>query len=233
MAKCEASAEVMGTDHKRKENQQPIVMMLTDQQDIIDRLTRIFVNADSEICACIESETPIATTDIESLVKAKLAARKRGVKLRYITEIKEGNLYYCRKQIGMITELRHLDFVKGNFVVSDKEFLSVPLIPEEGPVTEGIYTDVDAIVLQQQLIFETLWKKARPAEERIRELERRYNSQEKFVEEENNKKQQKIIDRIYLCMKCGASFIYRGEALQHVSETGHDETREFPFGNSI
>jgi two-component system, OmpR family, sensor histidine kinase VicK len=39
------------------------------------------------------------------------------------------------------------------------------------PVTELIYSNVRGIVEQQQYLFETLWNKSVPAEQKIREIE--------------------------------------------------------------
>ena len=72
----------------------------------------------------------------------------------------------------MIHELRHLDGVKGNFAVSETEYLATAAALEEAkPVQQLLYSNMKTIVGQQQYIFDTLWNKAIPAEQKIKEIE--------------------------------------------------------------
>ena len=56
------------------------------------------------------------------------AKKTRGTILRFITEITKDNISYC-KQIMENVELRHLDGVKGNFGVSDTEYIAISTTP--------------------------------------------------------------------------------------------------------
>jgi hypothetical protein len=62
-------------------------------------------------------------------------------------------------------ELRHLNGVKGNFALSETEYVAGVL--KEGRLVSLVRTDVAEFVHQQQLLFETLWHNAVPAEGRI------------------------------------------------------------------
>jgi len=69
-------------------------------------------------------------------------------------------------------ELRHLDGIKGNFAVSETEYLAPSTALQEAkPVRNLLYSNVKTIVEQQQYIFDTLWNKAVPAEQKIRQIE--------------------------------------------------------------
>ena len=58
--------------------------------------------------------------DVQAIKEARINAKDRGVKFRYITEITKDNLSYCKKIIKEFdAELRHLDKVKGNFEIND------------------------------------------------------------------------------------------------------------------
>jgi hypothetical protein len=71
-----------------------------------------------------------------------------------------------------IHELRHLDGIKGNFYVSEMEYISPATKHEKGkPASHVVYSNVHEVVEQGQYLFETLWDKAVPAEQRIREIE--------------------------------------------------------------
>jgi signal transduction histidine kinase len=72
-----------------------------------------------------------------------------------------------------IAELRHLDGVKGKIQLSDTElFVTTITENEESHQTaQVIYSNIKQLVEQQRSIFEILWKKAVPAEQKIREIE--------------------------------------------------------------
>lgn len=58
-------------------------------------------------------------------------------------------------------ELRHLDGIKGNFMISENEYLAPVILEEEGALaSQLIYSNADQIFEQQHYIFETLWSKA-------------------------------------------------------------------------
>ncbi|MGN6346855.1 MAG: ATP-binding protein [Candidatus Nitrosocosmicus sp.] len=96
---------------------------------------------------------------------------KRGIKLRFITEITKDNIVYC-KELMKIAELRHLDGVKGNFGISDGNNYGGSASVKEGhPPVEIMRSNVRTFVDQQQFFFETLWSKSIPAEQKIKEIE--------------------------------------------------------------
>jgi two-component system, OmpR family, sensor histidine kinase VicK len=112
---------------------------------------------------------------VEEIKKARIKAKNRGVKIRYVTKITEENISYC-KELSKFSEIRHLDGVKGNFEVSQKvgekgEYVATATLQEAEPIAQLIYSDVKEIVEQQQFVFDTLWKKAIPSEVRIKEIE--------------------------------------------------------------
>ena len=81
----------------------------------------------------------------------------------------------------IVDELRHLDRIKGNFMISETEYLSPIILFEKGKVASQIvYSNLAQIVEQQQYFFDTLWSKAIPAKDRIYELE--YGVGSPFIE---------------------------------------------------
>jgi len=74
--------------------------------------------------------------------------------------------------LKIVDELRHLEGMKANFMMSESEYLAPVLLEEEGKMAlQLIYSNVDQIVEQHQYMFETLWNKAIPSEQRIREID--------------------------------------------------------------
>ena len=113
---------------------------------------------------------PALALKIESIKKSFIDANNRDVRLRYITEIKSENILHC-KELMKIAEVRHLDGIKGNFMVSEKEYIA-PLSSLVSEISSQIiYSNLPEIVAQQNYIFDTLWNKAVPVISRIREIE--------------------------------------------------------------
>jgi signal transduction histidine kinase len=109
---------------------------------------------------------------LEPIKKAFLDAKSRHVRLRYITEITKDNISYCKELMTIVEELRHLDRIKGNFMINETEYLSPVVLFQKGKVaSQIIHSNLKEIVEQQQYFFDTLWSKAIPAEDRIYELE--------------------------------------------------------------
>ncbi|MGA8084759.1 MAG: hypothetical protein WB988_23135, partial [Candidatus Nitrosopolaris sp.] len=118
----------------------------------------------------------------EAIKKAMVEAKARATKLRLITEITKENISYT-KQFMESLELRHLDGVKGNFGVSDAEYIAISTtdiksasLAESKSITQttiphAVYSNVIEDIQQHQYVFEILWNKATPAEQRIREIE--------------------------------------------------------------
>ena len=99
--------------------------------------------------------------------------KKRGVKLRWITDITKENLNWC-KEFMRIVDIRHLDRIKGAFGIHDGiYYMASANVTKEGKTfpEELIVSNVKVIVQQQQQIFSLLWDKAIPSKQRIREIE--------------------------------------------------------------
>ena len=120
---------------------------------------------------CHDSKSPsfLVTNDMYLQMIKQLKAK--GIRQRFITEITQENVRYS-KELAKHVELRHLEGVKGNFgIVDGKEYGAAANIYDLQPPVEFIYSNVKTFVEQQQYFFETLWNKAIPAEQRIKEIE--------------------------------------------------------------
>ena len=123
---------------------------------------------------CTDSKGLAAFLRIEPMRKAYYDLKQKGVKIRLVTEIMKENLLCC-KEVLNFAQLRHLEGIKANFAIHDrieytasasiKEGKSTPIMPRL------IYSNVTEIVELHQYLFETLWDKAIPSEQKIREIE--------------------------------------------------------------
>lgn len=130
-------------------------------------------NAEVKIDACVDHTRPSLILQIKGIKKAFYDARERGIKLRYITEITADNVSFCKElSTTIVDELRHLDGIKGNFYVSESEYIApAALHQKDKPSSQIIHSNMREMVEEQQYIFDTLWNKSISAEDRIKEIE--------------------------------------------------------------
>ena len=163
------------------------IEVLRNTETIVDTYFQIIRSAKSkwDYFADINSLS-IVPFAIGSLMNAMLdAKRSRGTRLRFVTEVTKNNIPYCKEAMETV-ELRHLDGVKGNFGVSDTEYIAIStptttrtktdLTESESKSTttiipHAVYSNVKEDIQQQQYVLEVLWSKAIPAEDKIREIE--------------------------------------------------------------
>jgi two-component system, OmpR family, sensor histidine kinase VicK len=146
--------------------------ILYGEQKVIEQVLQFVSKSRTKINACVDRTRPLLAIEIESLKKCFIDAKKREVRLNYVTEITDENISYCKELMGFITELRHLDGIKGNFYISDTEYIAPAIFHEKGkPASQMIRSNVKEIVEHQQYVFDTLWSKAISAELKIREIE--------------------------------------------------------------
>ena len=157
--------------------------------NVIDAELEFFANSKKGIDTCMNYTRPSLAVILEPIKKAFLDAKGRGVKLRYLTEITHDNIAACKELMTIVDELRHLDGIKGNFMLSETEYLAPVILFEKGKIASQIIcSNVKEILDQHQYMFDTLWNKAISAQQRIREIDEGIVSYETKVLEEDEKK---------------------------------------------
>ena len=83
------------------------------------------------------------------------------------------NVGYCKELIKMVDELRHIEGIKGNFYLSETEYIAPASFDAKGkPASRIIYSNVNDIVeYQRQFVFDSFWTRSIPAEQKIKEIE--------------------------------------------------------------
>jgi signal transduction histidine kinase len=119
---------------------------------------------------CADSTWPSVAMGIDVFRNALIDIKKRGIRPRYITTITKDNLSYC-KEAMKIGELRHLDGIKGNFAVSESEYMASATLQEAKLLQQVIYSNVKEVLEQQQYVFDSFWNRSVPAEQKIKEIE--------------------------------------------------------------
>ena len=141
-------------------------------ETVVNTIIEFLNRTNDVVYACVDQTRPVLTLDTFDLKNAFLYAKRRGVKLHYVTEITKDNISYCKQLMDMVDELRHLDGIKGNFYVSESGYLAPATAHEVGKsASQVIYSNVTEIIEHQRYVFDSFWNKAIQAGDRIREIE--------------------------------------------------------------
>jgi two-component system, OmpR family, sensor histidine kinase VicK len=146
-------------------------VVLHDSRSINNALLGFYAKANTSYdCYGVTSHHTLLESKAINDILSNL--KNQGVRLRQITEITKDNMSYC-KMLMKIAELRHLDIVKGKIELTDTELIvsTTPENEESHQTAQIIHSNIKQLVEQQQSLFEIAWKKAMPAQQKIREIE--------------------------------------------------------------
>ena len=185
---------------------------------VIEQVLHFVSNARKKIDACVDHTRPLLATEIEPLKNSLVYAKERGICLSYVTEITNDNVSCCKELTKMTGEIRHLDGIKGNFYISDTEYIAPATFERGKPASQMIYSNVKEIVNHQQYLFDTLWNKAIPAEQKIKELEEGVSEFEVITYHE--RASQVLIDLAKSVKKEALFFLPNDKAMVRVDRLG-------------
>ena len=121
--------------------------VLYGAENAINLILQLVSRAKSRIDLCDDYTIPSVSIPVELLENAISEAKRKYVRFRYITEITHKNILHC-KELMKIAEVRHLNGIKANFVVSDTEYTSTAVMQEVHAIPEVIYSNVKRISLE-------------------------------------------------------------------------------------
>jgi two-component system sensor histidine kinase VicK len=211
--------------------------------NIISRSLEVLSKIQITYDLCLDSTGVSPILEIEPIKKAYFVLKNRGVKMRIITEITATNISYC-KEIMRVGDVRHLEGIKGNFVIADRTKYAGIANTHEGKLPQLISSNVGAFVEQQQYFFDMLWNKAIPANQRIREIEEGKPPEKLEVLEDTQKSMSRAFDvmsktqqELLVLFATPRTFSYalRGEAAniyRKISEKGVDIKLLVPRGTA-
>jgi hypothetical protein len=155
----------------KKTPEQDKTEVLYGNDSIIKKTLETFSWTEKNMDASVDKAGPAIHVLYEPIWTGLVSLKERGVKIRTVTEITTDNICYCKKMME-VSEIRHLDGVRTNFGISDgKQVLLHGVSQETYPLSQAILTSVKGLVDAQQHMFENLWNKSIPAEQKISEIE--------------------------------------------------------------
>lgn len=149
--------------------------VLTDTQSVYERIVEMMAGATVGVDILTENLSappPGQSEQTQRVTAAYFDVKKRGGRLRILTIIDEKNLA-VGKELMKNVELRHLEDVRGNFLMTENEYLTAPgsTAFEPQSFVTVVYSNAKPLIEQNRITYERFWTRAVPAEERIRELE--------------------------------------------------------------
>ncbi len=152
------------------------VWTVTGAKNILNFYVSLTNRLKKDVKCCYDYSGPILIRTTPPIWEHNLRIDKRGIRVRFLTEVRAENLQYCKKMLEEIKhlEMRHMDGVKGNFTLLDDKEYFLPFFVgkiEEPESRNALYCTQKEMVEAHLFMFESLWRQATPAQLRIKELE--------------------------------------------------------------
>jgi two-component system, OmpR family, sensor histidine kinase VicK len=145
------------------------VEIISDRVLIANTIAEVISRAKNSIAICVDKNT-LKPIGIDQCQLALAEAQKKGVIIKYVTELTKENLEYS-KELLEIAQVQHIDGIKGNFVVTDTEYLGMVTLEDKQFVSELIYSSSKQVVDQHKFLFENLWSNSVSQEDKIKQME--------------------------------------------------------------
>jgi two-component system, OmpR family, sensor histidine kinase VicK len=191
--------------------------------EVVNALLDIFTSAANMIYVCGNSKFLLQLLSLEITKKTILATANKNnhVEQRYLFEITKDNIQYCRNLMRIVDNDNHFchsDDIEANFVVSEKEYLGSITLKE--PHQQAIYSNVEGIVEQHISIFDTLWHKAIPVQQRVEDIQEEIEPEFYDVISDYEKAQEKYIDLAKSIDKEGLLLFANSKAMIRANKIG-------------
>lgn len=160
--------------HKHNHHRQhSVIKVVYEEEEAVRIFVQFATNCKTNISFYADNHGPSVIINVHEIYEVFRLLKNRSVNIRLITEVTRHNLRYCNQIIKEFdAEIRHVDNIKGNFgIVDEQVYVASSVLEDSKSLNEIIYSDIKSIVQQNQFIFETLWQKSIPAQQRIREIE--------------------------------------------------------------
>ena len=145
--------------------------ILRGSKNATNAIIRLISQSKTRIDVCCSYKVQSLAISEKFFRKAIVDAKKEGLEFRIIMKITKDNISYCRN-LMKIVELRHLDGLKGNFLLNEKECVyATPILKERKIIPRLLYTNINEFLEQQHNFFDTFWNNSISAQERIRQIE--------------------------------------------------------------
>ena len=121
---------------------------------------------------CYDHNMPMRAIKTPLLWRSNLELDKKGIKVRFLTDITNENLESCKGILQEIkhVEIRHMEGVKGNFTIHDDKEIFLPFFVDRPRelLNEMLCSSQKKMVDVYMFMFNNLWNQGTPSHIRIR-----------------------------------------------------------------
>ncbi len=144
---------------------------IIDKENTLKVILKVFSNVKQKWDVYADFTGVSAAIDIELIKDTYYELQRRKIKVRWIAEITKNNIHYCR-ELTKFAEVRHLEGVKGNFAISETEYIATTVVVKESKLHLRLtHSNSKSEIKQHQYLFDVLWNKSIPAVQKIKEIE--------------------------------------------------------------
>ena len=148
--------------------EQETTEIIQDERRVLQAVLSFFARARSRLDLSVSFVAPRAGDEVASAITE---ARRRGVRVRMVTEVSNENLGLM-KAGARLMEIRHIEGLRGNsWGVTEGEYVSSMAAGEFRTGSPIIYSNAKPLVAEHQSIFDALWDRGEPLEERVEAVE--------------------------------------------------------------
>jgi len=97
--------------------------IINDRGETEKIISAVLSRAKNCINVCLDNTTSTGESEIDSYKSGPSDVAIRGVSVRYLKKITKENIEYC-KDLAQKAQVCHIDTIKGNFVVTDSEYIA-------------------------------------------------------------------------------------------------------------
>ena len=164
---------VASSNHSDREQSTRVI--ISDEKEVTRILNEAGVKAASDISSPIFNIVmdrfgpALAVSSIDPI--KKLQTRYPNYIVRYLLDVQQDNVEYVKQLVeSKAVEVRHLEGVKANFGVTNKDYFSYVKSLKEGLPKEIVWSSDPNMIAQMLNVYERLWESGIPADVRIKQL---------------------------------------------------------------
>ena len=147
------------------------IEVLHSNDVIIKKTLEAYAKINTSLDGALDNTGPAILVMYEPIWTSLILLKEKGIKIRGVTEATPENIHHC-KSLLKVGDFRHLDGIRTNFgIIDEKQVMLHGVSQEKDPLSQAILTNVKGFVEAQQYMFENLWNRSIPIEDKIKEIE--------------------------------------------------------------
>ena len=143
--------------------------IISGHENAIKKIVEILYLARSRIDFYLDSDD--LNTFLTNNVIMKTCTELKAKGIHCISQISKQNSSLVRKIISIVDDFRHVDKINGSFIITDAYCIISSTARSTQPKKQVIVSNIYSLIQQQRQLFDVMWDKAIPADDKIKEIQ--------------------------------------------------------------